>query len=454
MNYALSLVRVIMFIIMSLASGNKALADVLPRRGYFGAVIENLTDKHASSKSIANSTDNSGGVLVKIVSPNSPAARAGIQPNDQLLTINQQPIHDSDEFGRMIAKFSATDRIRVKILRSKKSSVIELQVQPFPRETCPTGEVLYQSIKVQRFQVRTIITRPRGKKGPFPAVLLIQGMDCSSIDFGVVNNAPYKKILDALTAQGYVTMRVEKPGAGDSQGPLCRDVDFHLETMAFRNGLRALRQLDFVDRKNIFIFGHSMGGVIAPVIAKKIPVKGIAVFGTGMSNWLEYDLENTRRQLELQHLPLIRIEKEIELRARFLHLLLVKKQTHSQILKSYPIAARYLNNEKYLYGRHYTYFQQLYDLDLPHHWRKVNSALLALWGTSDYVSTAADHQSIVDLVNQKHRGKAKFLAIGGLDHGFQPALTMRHSYIKEFTKEKANPVINILIRWIRSLIHH
>ena len=65
---------------------------------------------------------------------------------------------------------------------------------------------------------------------------------------------------------------------------------------ATEQGLKALAAYDFVDRDNIVIFGHSMGGVMAPLIAAEAPVKGIAVYGTVAKTWYEYFGENFRRQ--------------------------------------------------------------------------------------------------------------------------------------------------------------
>jgi len=44
-----------------------------------------------------------------------------------------------------------------------------------------------------------------------------------------------------------------------------------------------------VDQDNVFIVGHSMGGVFAPILAAEFPVKGIAVYGTVVKTWTEYE---------------------------------------------------------------------------------------------------------------------------------------------------------------------
>src|SRR5689334_19062581 len=55
--------------------------------------------------------------------------------------------------------------------------------------------------------------------GKHPAVLMIGGIGCYALD-GLLGPAklqqPYAQLLDAWTRAGYVTMRVEKSGMGDS----------------------------------------------------------------------------------------------------------------------------------------------------------------------------------------------------------------------------------------------
>ena len=94
--------------------------------------------------------------------------------------------------------------------------------------------------------------------------------------------------VDSLTAKGFVTIRVEKTGMGDSKGLPCNECDFHTEKQGFLDGLKQLKSLPYVDKQNIFIAGFSIGGVIAPLIAQPEPVKGIIVYGTAGRNWLEY----------------------------------------------------------------------------------------------------------------------------------------------------------------------
>ena len=71
------------------------------------------------------------------------------------------------------------------------------------------------------------------------------------------------RIAQDLARHGYVTLRVERPGCGDSEGGPLRDVDFDVELDGYLEALRALKQLDSVDADRVYLFGHSMGSYLA-----------------------------------------------------------------------------------------------------------------------------------------------------------------------------------------------
>ena len=70
-----------------------------------------------------------------------------------------------------------------------------------------------------------------------------------------------------------------------------------------------------VDADRVFIFGHSMGGVMAPLLAADVPVRGIIVYGTIARTWTEYWLENLRRQMELADADPSAIDRDLRAEA-------------------------------------------------------------------------------------------------------------------------------------------
>lgn len=138
---------------------------------------------------------------------------------------------------------------------------------------------------------RTIVTKPKGA-GPFPAVLLIGGLGCYTLDNLQPTN-PYQFVLYSLTRKGFVTMRVDKSGEGDSEGPPCKspEADLQLSVMRSVAGLRSLKGYRFVNPHQTFIFAHSIGPLEAAPVVNQVPVAGMIAAETIGRDWFTYQAE-------------------------------------------------------------------------------------------------------------------------------------------------------------------
>ena len=149
-----------------------------------------------------------------------------------------------------------------------------MPVKPRPYESAPDVDTVYKVVTVDGSLRRVILTRPKDDQGRHRAILYLAGIGCfsqESLDLG----SPDAKLLYGLTRAGFVTMRVEKSGMGDSQGPSClnSEADMQAELRGYVAGLKALKEYSFVDPNNIILVGLSVGGVEAPLVAQQVPVK-------------------------------------------------------------------------------------------------------------------------------------------------------------------------------------
>lgn len=111
------------------------------------------------------------------------------------------------------------------------------------------------------------LTLPRSEK-PSPAVLLIAGSGPIDRDETVFGHKPFLVLADHLTKKGFVVLRVDKRGIGQSTGNygVATTEDFAADALA---GIEYLKTRKEVDAKQIGLIGHSEGGLIAPMIAVK-----------------------------------------------------------------------------------------------------------------------------------------------------------------------------------------
>ncbi|HAD34060.1 MAG TPA: hypothetical protein DCF44_06115, partial [Chitinophagaceae bacterium] len=191
-----------------------------------------------------------------------------------------------------------------------KKLTLKANVVARPYETDDNATVIYDEAIYKGGQLRVIINKPF-KENKMPAMLFIPGYTCSSID-ELTNDHPYKRIVDAYVDAGYVTLRIEKSGLGDSKNtPPCESCDLLDEIENFEVGLKKLKSLPYVDTNQIIIFGHSMGGIIAPALSAKQNVAGVVVYGTTAKSWFEYQLEMYRVQNALAGMNPIEVEQSV-----------------------------------------------------------------------------------------------------------------------------------------------
>jgi pimeloyl-ACP methyl ester carboxylesterase len=295
------------------------------------------------------------------------------------------------------------------------------------------------------------MTRPK-ESGRHPALFVIQGLGGFSIENAPGSPKLYAAIIDTFAPRGFVTMRVEKPGQGDSEGGPTRDVDFETELDGYRQALKALVADGSVDRDRVIIFGHSMGGVMGPLLAAETPVKGLAVYGTVVKTWYEYLLENTRRQMVLGGASASDVDEALRKDAAIHSAVLIEGISPQEIASAHPglrdRIGELFTDGRYYGGRHVVFFRQLAARNLPAAWEKFGGDALALWGKSEFVSTEADHALIAAIVNKAHPGHGTFLALDGIDHGFNRAASVEESFKNLGQPGEFNPVIvTALIDW-------
>lgn len=285
---------------------------------------------------------------------------------------------------------------------------------PQPCESAPDLDVLYHTVAIDGAQYRTIVTKPKAP-GRYPAVLIIAGLGCYSLDH-LQPEDTYYRLLYGLTRKGYVTMRVDKNGEGDSQGPPCDSLQSDLQLAVRRSvaGLNALAAYDFVEPKNIFILAHSIGPMEGVFAAEKFPVRGFIAAETIGKSWLEYQLENARNQMLMLGRPFDTVDRFVRTVEKCAHRFLVEKQQPEQILKDSPECADSVRT----FGVSSTYLQQIADIDLALEWKKVDVPVLVTYGTSDPTTSRSEVDYLKDMINSFHPGRATYIEFAGMGHGF------------------------------------
>jgi len=373
--------------------------------------------------------------LVEQVMPGTPAAQAGILAGDAIVSIAGSPIGDPTTMRAAMRGLRGGQTIPVEVLRDGAKVALQLALADL-REELEGSTVTYSSVAhPDGYRLRAIVTEPisspRAKDGKLPAFLYVQGIICDTIDRPALPDAVDTRLVHAMAKAGFVTMRVDKPGLGDSEGPACSEIDFTTELEGFKAALRHLASLPNVDPDRIYIFGHSMGGVIAPYLSADTPVRGTIVYGTLARTWFEYQLENVRRQSELAGESPAAVTAAVQAEARSSAMILVEKKTLGDVWNRFPDLRvepqGIMYDENHMSTRHMRFFHELQDLNLADAWQRSRGAVLALWGEFDWVCSRDDHERIAEIVNEREAGAGSVLTMPKADHGFTLHTTIQGS---------------------------
>jgi pimeloyl-ACP methyl ester carboxylesterase len=421
-----------------------ATAQELPRRPFLGVTGQPAPDKH---------------VRVGKIFPESPAARSELEVGDILLALNGIPVTSVDSFLAGVKSLKPQDRLVYRVQRGGKEMEIELVLGEFPREQPSDIQVLYDAVETPSATVRSILTKPIGNAGKLPTVLYVQGWDCSSVDWPLPEPNLPRELIYGLTRAGFAVMRAEKSGVGDSTGTPCRDVNFRDEVALFTSALKKLKTYDFVDAGNVFIFGHSAGGWVAPLMAAEEPVKGIVVYGTVVRPFAEYLVENWRRNRWFRSRPdLAKVEDEQRLYAQLLHYLLVEKSSVRDATMKHPelsaMAKRLFaqDDEHFDNLRTLQHVRQLNDQNVARVWASLDAHVFALFGEFDIRTLAMDHEYIATIVNARHPGMGSWRLLPKMDHGFALHDSLTDSAAHEFVGPFGDQVLHETVKWIRGII--
>lgn len=438
----------------SLQSASKV-DQPLHRRGTLGVSFSPLPADQASKYNLAPGQ----GLIAQKPVAGLTADKAGITAGDIIVTFNGKPVA-APTIGAVVRGTVSGQRVSFGIIRDGKTIDLSANLTEKPRDPGNENyEVIYSAILSNGQRMRTIITKPR-KPGKYPAFMFIQGFSPISYDFTLETATGDVATLDGpllfdFANGGFVTMRVEKPGVGDSEGGPFAELDYTTELDIYRQAIKQLKETSGVDTDNVFIFGHSMGGAFGPMIACETPVRGIAVYGTAAKTWYEYLLEILRYQGVLGGGSYESADETVRQASRLMSLVLHEGKTVDEVKKSHPqlaaIADSLFPGGKFN-GKTLKFWAQLGETNFATYWSKCNTHVLSVRGATDYVTFDADHKLIADIVNSKNPGWAKFVNVPDSDHVFHDWKTELESF-RNFTKGKYNPAFSkMMMEWMRGLI--
>jgi pimeloyl-ACP methyl ester carboxylesterase len=202
--------------------------------------------------------------------------------------------------------------------------------------------------------------------------------------------------IEIARESGYVTVRMEKPGVGDSVGPPCAKLDFERELTAYRAAYAAAMVLPGADTTRVVVVGMSNGGGFAPLVPDRNSPCGYVVIGGWLKTWYEHMLDYERRRLTLMGTSPGEISAALTRYESFYELYLIEGLTPGEVLLRHPEMRRdWQDADDGQFGRPAAFFQQLQRVNVAEAWSRVRVPVLAIHGEYDWIMGAEDHREMV-----------------------------------------------------------
>ncbi|MBL8068813.1 MAG: PDZ domain-containing protein [Armatimonadetes bacterium] len=431
--------------------GQELQQDGLPRRGALGLSFTPMPPEKAAGFGLSEGQ----GLVSQQPAPDLTADKMGVKAGDIILRLNGDPV-SAQSIGRVIREIPAGSELTFRIVRNGKQSDLRGKLLEKPRDPGNGNfQVIYSHVVSHGQKMRTIITVPKSA-GKHPGFMFIQGFSPISYDYVLEKATGDVQTLDGpilfeFANSDFVTIRVEKPGVGDSEGGPFAELDYITELDIYRQTLLQLKSLPNVDTENVFIFGHSMGGSFGPMIAAEIPVKGLAIYGAAARTWFEYLLDTIRYQGLVGGDSYESADEVTRQGARMMALVMLEDKSPEEVKASHPDLAPLVDSffpGGMFNGKSLSFWRQLGQINFASYWAKCNARVLAVRGQSDFVTYDADHRLMADIVNRAHPGWGEFAIAPNSDHLFHNFPSEQES-MKNFQRGKFNPAFTKMMKdWI------
>lgn len=221
-----------------------------------------LYGQHAQRKALMGMMGKAsdGVIIIDSILPGSTFEALSARKGDKLISLNNAAMSDWATYARLSSSVRTGDQVMIKVIRNSESIGLTGKAVMRPYEKSDDADILYDWVPFRSGYLRTITRKPKAATD-LPCILYIPGYGCGSIEN--YSNSYNGKLINAWLKAGYAVVTIEKSGLGDSYDcEPCGEVDLVTDIQSFDAGYRYMEKLPFVNTKRLYVWGHSMGGVI------------------------------------------------------------------------------------------------------------------------------------------------------------------------------------------------
>ncbi len=214
-------------------------------RGYLGINIQPLSPELAKE---FNLPDESSGVLVGGVSPNSPASKAGLQEGDVITELNGKPITDPRNLQLQVSQIAPGTKVNVRVLRSE-------------RDGKPGSKTL--AVTLGELPKEALAAMGGGRNTPGEDDTGKQNMDAlDGVEVTDIDQAARRELNIPRTLRGALVVNVDPSSTAAEAGLRQGDVIVEINRQPVRNADEAVALSEKVkgDRVLLRVWSRAAGG--------------------------------------------------------------------------------------------------------------------------------------------------------------------------------------------------
>ena len=298
-----------------------------------------------------------------------------------------------------------------------------------------------------KYPLKGLLTLPAQSNGPVPAVVFVHGSGSSNMDEKVGKLTPFKDLAEGLARHGIASIRYDKRTFAHVW-KLLRDrkTTITVKEETIEDAILAtelLKKNSRVDAENVFIVGHSMGGMLAPRIdSEGGNYKGLIL------------MAGTPRKLE--DILIEQNEEMLESTKGFVRKLLKKQieKLKTAFAGLYELSEEEAKKRKLGGGTTLYYFKEMGEHAAADYLTDLEKPLLIMQGEKDFqVKADKDLTAYQDLLKGKQN--VTFKVYEDLNHAFVPSIYGSIAKAKqEYQVEQhiGEEVIGDIAGWIKSML--
>ncbi len=366
-----------------------------------------------------------------------------MQVGDALRSLAGEAPATLDELRALVARLPLSQPSPLVLQRGQQQLELLVHAEPLPLEALDSGHVVLDEVPWREHRLRAVWTFPAGGSARVPAIWLLPGAAWLSEEHPVEPRSARLTLVRGLTRAGFATLRVERSGLGDSEGPPCTELDLHAEL----SGWRAARE-HFCGQPRVlpgarFLYGRSLGGMLAPLLCERGDFAAVAVWGSSAQPWPRAMLAASERQYRLAGRAGPELQRTLAQLEQLSQLVYgeglnpeAAYRRHPELREAEPASFA----GRYVYGRVASFFQQLAATDVAAAWRGVRCPVLALHGSADWLSLAEDSQQIAELAPA-----GEYRELAGIDHMMHARSSVEESFAEPWGGDFSPAALDALV---------